>query len=141
MAAAYNPWTYMQFAGKITGQDIVNKDMLWNRTHLGWWQDGYYADYGSWRADDGTDSFWQLQQATTIYNTSQHLVNNYNVYHDRAFHSDGFPYSFLPDVNAWTTVSLWGYYNGYALCNFSHNYDSGANYYPNLHWRDDCYWE
>jgi hypothetical protein len=142
MIAPLNPWTYHQIVGKITGQDIANVDMLWNRPHLGWWEDGYVADYGSWWEDDGVDPFWNLTNAFTFYNTTQHGVNNFFVTHQRDFHSDGFPAAYKA-VNASTAMTLTGYYNGYATCgNFSHNYDSGALWYPNLHWHtNECYWE
>lgn len=34
--ASFNPWTRMNVLGKITGQDVVNIDMLWNESNLVW---------------------------------------------------------------------------------------------------------
>jgi hypothetical protein len=140
--ASFNPWTYMRLAGKITGQDVFNVDMIWNRPHLNWYQDGYHADSGAWWQDDGDDAWWYINYGFTTSNTSQSMVNSYQVSHSTGFHSDGFPTSAYADINASTNVTLTGYYNGYATCSFSHSYDGGAIYYPNLHWHsDECYWE
>lgn len=141
MSTAFNPWTYHHLIGKITGQDPVNIDMIWNRPHLVWWEDGITADYGSWWEDDGDDPFWGKTNSFTWYNTTQHNVNNFFVTHQRDFHSDGLPPAYR-NVNAWTSMTLTGYYNGYATCgNFSHNYDSGAQWYFYLHWHNnECYW-
>lgn len=139
---SFNVWTFHQFAGKLTAQDSINIDMLWNRTHLGWWEDGYTADYESWFEDDGVDALWQKAATFTFYNTSQHNVNNFEVTHQRDFHSDGLPPPYK-NVNAGTQMTLRGYYNGYATCSgFSHDYDSGARWYFYLHWHsNECYWE
>ncbi len=79
----------------------------------------------------------------TSYNTNQSGVQYYDVNHSVGFHSDGLPNSSFPDVNADTEVDLVGWYNGYATCSFPvRHYDSGANYYPDLHWHaNECYYE
>lgn len=71
---------------------------------------------------------------------TNNLPNHYKSIHSRSFHSDGFPTDAFPNVNAFTELWIHGYYNGYATCSFTHSYDGGAIFYPNLHWRDDCYY-
>lgn len=139
--SARNPWTQAGVRGKITGQDVINIDMLWNQTELVWWQDGYAAGWGydSALSQDGGDQWWYATYGLAFLDTSA-LPNHYRSYHERNFHSDGFPYSWLPDINAFTKLEVFGYYNGYGACSFVHNYDNGAQFYPNLHWRDDCYY-
>lgn len=136
-------YTRTAFFGKITGQDIVNVDMIWNRPHLSWYHDGCTAESGSWWHTDGHDQFWRFDGGFTVHNTNQSGVQYYSVDHSQKFHSDGFPAPSFPNVNADTEIILTGWYNGYATCSFPvRRYDSGAIFYPYLHWfPNECYYE
>ena len=141
-SVVFNPWTYMQFEGKVTGQDIVNVDMFWNEVHLSWYQDGYCAGWGSRTMSNGVDPWWNANFTISWGNTGQsNCVNHFYAVQESSFTSSGFSHSSFPDVASFTAVTLKGYYDGYATCQFSHSYSGNTWFYPNLHWRDDCRWE
>ncbi len=54
------------------------------------------------------------------------------------YHSDGFPYSWMPDVEHWQQATTKGYAGGCSHCTFWYNWSGAANY-PNLHTHNACW--
>lgn len=54
------------------------------------------------------------------------------------FHSDGFPYSWFPDVEAYSDAYGYAYGSGYKYCDFWYDWDN-ADAYPYLHTGGKCY--
>lgn len=157
-ASIFNAWAYSQVKAKIIGADCCTIDMLWNEIHVGWWWDGYCASYMTWTKNDGVDPWWDLAypEATAYTPSDATCRNNVSTFHNRPFHSDGFPLGLFfdvlsPDADASTETRVIGYYNGYATCSFptrSYSYPNPAawalygNPLTHLKWKPNvCVWE
>lgn len=123
---------------KTTGQDSVNIDMIWTIVTLHWQYDGWTTWGEYYTKVTGHNAFWNETIGVGWLDTSSPFTAT--AVWQQSWHSDGFPFSFMPDVGAMTDVRSSGTQSGTGSCSFNHYYYLNASQYPNLHWLDECFY-
>jgi hypothetical protein len=113
---------------RTIAMDPPSFPMLIVSAQINWQYDGvnvYPINYPIYRNNPPLwpfpDSFWDLVLAFSFHTIHPPgLINVYSIehYHYTAWHSDGFPYPWLPDTDAWIKPTAWGLGNGGVICEY-----------------------
>ena len=101
---------------KIIGKDVPGIDMFWNKSSLTWDYSNLAVSNPRHRVTRYDNIFWYLVSSNS--GVLSDGGTQYDAYDYAHWYSNGFPFGFMPDVEAWAQPTVIARGRGYWHCDF-----------------------